>query len=229
MLLTIIRATGGIAKTFAEDLAIDPTSREVHDVVHEITAAASSDSISRAQDFLRVIKAPSQAKAYGSYQDLVNDPICDIIYVATPHSLHFQHVMLCLQAGKNVLCEKPLTVNADQAKLLMKTAQNKSLFLMEAMWTRYLPVSLEVEKLVISGKIGKVHRVLADVSFGDNIEEVWGTQHRMVNMSLAGGALLDCTSGFSTSPTNFILICYSRRIFSFMDLSYTIPPARYSA
>ncbi len=85
-------------------------------------------------------------------------------------------------------------MNALQAEILVKTATEKGLFLMEALWTRYLPISKEVERIVAHGTIGKVHRVLADVSFGDDVEEKWGTEHRMVNMNLAGGALLDCKS-----------------------------------
>lgn len=161
---------------------------------HIITAAASSNSAERARTFLTEVNAPQGAAAYGSYEQLVQDPNCDIIYIASPHSHHFQHGMLCLLAGKNVLCEKPLSVNASQAKLLVATARRKLLFLMEAMWTRYLPLSLEVEKVVAGGRIGKVHRVMADVSFGDDVEQTWGTEHRMVNLSLAGGALLDCES-----------------------------------
>ncbi len=99
--------------------------------------------------------------------------------------------MLCLEAGKHVLCEKAFTVNAAQAKILVETAQKKGLFLMEAVWTRYFPLSIQVRKLVTDGKIGTVHRVIADNSFGEDVEEKWGTKDRMVNMDLAGGALLD--------------------------------------
>ena len=120
-----ILATGGIAQTFAKDLLVDPKTRNVHSVVHTVVAAASSSSKSRAEQFLIDIGAPSSAKAYGSYKELVEDPHIDIIYIATPHSHHYQNAMLCLEAGKNVLCEKAFTVNAAQTKLLVKKAREK--------------------------------------------------------------------------------------------------------
>ena len=120
-----ILATGGIAKTFAKDLLVDPKTRNVHGVVHTVVAAASSSSKSRAEQFLKDLEAPSSANAYGSYEELVQDPDIDIVYIATPHSHHFQNAMLCLEAGKNVLCEKAFTVNAAQAKLLVRKAKEK--------------------------------------------------------------------------------------------------------
>ena len=99
--------------------------------------------------------------------------------------------MLCLEAGKNVLCEKAFTVNAAQAKKLIETAKSKKLFLMEAVWTRYFPLSLSIRKMIENGDIGAVHRVQADLSFNENIDGPWGPEHRMYNMDLAGGALLD--------------------------------------
>lgn len=100
--------------------------------------------------------------------------------------------MLALNAGKNVLCEKAFTVNAAQTKILCETAKEKGLFLMEAVWTRYFPLSVQVREIISSGEIGEVLRTVADTSFGDDVEEKWGTTHRMVNPDLAGGALLDC-------------------------------------
>ena len=120
-----ILATGGIAHAFAKDLTIDPTTRDVHDLKHTIVAAASSSSASRASQFLKDVSASDTAKAYGSYEELVKDPDVDIIYVATPHSHHYQNVRLCLEAGKNVLCEKAFTVNAGQARVLVDSAREK--------------------------------------------------------------------------------------------------------
>jgi len=120
-----ILATGGIAKCFTKDLLVNPETRGIDSIVHTVVAAASSSSKSRAEEFLRDLDAPSYAKAYGSYADFVKDPNIDAIYVATPHSHHFQNVMLCLEAGKNILCEKAFTVNAAQAKLLVKKAKEK--------------------------------------------------------------------------------------------------------
>jgi predicted dehydrogenase len=162
---------------FGKDLLIDPANRDVKDVKHEIVAAAASNSTERARAYLDEIKAPATAAAYGSYKELVNDENVDIIYVATPHSHHFQNAMLCLTAGKHVLLEKAFTVNAAQSKILIELARKKGLFLMEAVWTRFTPLSVEVRKLVADGKIGKVHRVLADWSFNFDLEKTHGTKN----------------------------------------------------
>lgn len=176
---------------FTKDLLLDSSSRDVSDVRHTVAAAASSSSLDRAKQFLADCKCPSDAKAYGSYSELVKDPNIDIIYVATPHSHHYQNTMLCLLAGKHVLCEKAFTTNAEQTKRLIETAKEKALFLMEAVWTRFFPMSIQIRKMIQDGELGDVHRVIADNSFGEDVEEKWGTEHRMVNMDLAGGALLD--------------------------------------
>jgi predicted dehydrogenase len=145
---------------FVKDLLTDPTSRDVDDVRHAVVAVASSSSKDKADEFLVKTNAQGNIKTYGSYAELVADPNCDIIYVATPHSHHFQNVMLCLEAGKHVLCEKAFTVNAAQAKKLVETAGAKKLFLMEAVWTRYFPLSIKIRELVKSGAIGPVYRVI---------------------------------------------------------------------
>ena len=166
----------------------------MHDVKHIITAVASSSSASRATTFLKEIKAPGEPKAYGSYAELVRDPDVDIIYVATPHSHHFQNSMLALEAGKHVLCEKAFTVNGKQARKLVETAREKNLFLMEAVWTRYFPMSIKIREMVTTGAIGKVHRVMADLSLPEAAADGslnFDVGHRMVNIDLAGGALLD--------------------------------------
>ncbi|KAF2263588.1 NAD(P)-binding protein [Lojkania enalia] len=187
-----ILATGGIAITFTKDLLVDPTTRGVTHVKHTVVAAASSSSKSRAEQFLKDTGCPSDAKAYGSYEEFVKDPNIDIIYIATPHSHHYQNAMLCLEAGKNVLCEKAFTVNAAQARALAEKAKEKDLFLMEAVWTRYFPLSIYVRDLITSGCIGPVARVLADNSMATNPEEQFSDgKHRLVNPDLAGGALLD--------------------------------------
>lgn len=172
-------------------MLIAPSTRSVHDVRHGVVAAASSTSASRAQSFLTELNAPSSAKAYGSYTDLVNDQNVDIIYIATPHSHHYQHARLALEAGKHVLVEKPATVNVAQFTILQAIAKQKNLFLMEAVWTRFFPLSLEVIDFIRSGKLGQIKRVFADFSFWNDVESEFGVEHRMVNMSLAGGALLD--------------------------------------
>jgi predicted dehydrogenase len=126
---------------------------------------ASSSSADRAASFIKDIDGPASAKAYGSYAELVADANVDIIYVATPHSHHFQNTMLCLEAGKNVLCEKAFTVTAAQAKKLVETAKAKNLFLMEAVWTRYFPLSIKIRELIQTGAIGDVYRTTGEYQF----------------------------------------------------------------
>ncbi|KAH6656744.1 hypothetical protein BKA67DRAFT_531997 [Truncatella angustata] len=189
-----IMATGGIAQTFTKDLLTDPASREVHDVAHKLVAVASSSSLDSAKSFLSKVNAPEGVKAYGSYAELVADLDVDVVYVATPHSHHFQNTMLALEAGKNVLCEKAFTVTASQARKLVEKAKSKNLFLMEAVWTRYFPLSVKIRELVQSGVIGPVYRVIADNSLGNdgpNGSLTFPDENRMVNLDLAGGAMLD--------------------------------------
>ncbi|KUL83615.1 hypothetical protein ZTR_11272 [Talaromyces verruculosus] len=99
--------------------------------------------------------------------------------------------MLALVSGKHVLREKPLTGNANQAKVLCDEARKTNRFLMEAMWTRFLPITRDVMNEIRRGTVGEVLRVLVDTSFGDEVEKTWSTEHRMLNKALAGGALLD--------------------------------------
>ncbi|OJJ89457.1 Gfo/Idh/MocA family protein [Aspergillus glaucus CBS 516.65] len=186
-----IMATGWIADVFVRDLLNDPTLRDASDVSHIVTAVASSSSKERADKFIADTGIPGPCAAYGTYEELVANPDVDVVYVATPHSHHYQNVMLALGAGKHVLCEKAFTVNAAQTKILCETAQKKNLFLMEAVWTRYFPLSVQIRELIKKGAIGEVLRVMADNSFGDDVEDKWGTKHRMVNKDLAGGCLLD--------------------------------------
>lgn len=189
-----ILATGMIATNFTKDILTDPGSRDVSDVAHTVVAAASSSSKIRAEAFLKDVGAPAAAKPYGSYADLVADPDVHIVYVATPHSHHFQNAMLALEAGKHVLCEKALTVNAAQARRLYAKARDKRLFFMEAVWTRFFPLSIKIREMIAAGEIGPVRRVFADNSFAATNPDgslAFADDHRMVNLDLAGGALLD--------------------------------------
>lgn len=207
-----IMATGWIADVFVRDLLIDPSIRNGSDVSHTVVAVASSSSKSRAEQFISDTSIPQPCAAYGSYDELVADSNVDVVYVATPHSHHYQNVMLALEAGKHVLCEKAFTVNAAQAKILCETAKKKNLFLMEAVWTRYFPLSVQVREAIKNGEVGEVLRVTADNSFGETIEEKWDTGHRMVNKDLAGGCLLD-------------LGIYSLT-WVFQTLYHTLPPSQ---
>ncbi|KAF7555693.1 hypothetical protein G7Z17_g2006 [Cylindrodendrum hubeiense] len=175
-----------------KDMLVDPKTRGVTSIRHTVVAAASSSSKSRAEAFLQEVGATSSAAAYGSYHELVQDPNVEIIYVATPHSHHYQNVMLCLEAGKNVLCEKAFTVNAQQARKLAEKAKEKGCLLMEALWTRHFPLADYVRDTISSGKLGVISRVISDCSMGLSPETSFKDgKHRMVNADLAGGALLD--------------------------------------
>ncbi|GKZ22891.1 hypothetical protein AbraIFM66951_005015 [Aspergillus brasiliensis] len=185
-----ILATGTIAETFAKDLLIDPPSRGVTDVSHLLVAVASSRSAEIASSFSNQIGAPPSCLAYGSYDALVADPRVDAVYVASPHSHHYQNAMLALQAGKHVLCEKPFTVTARQAYRLVEAARERGCFLMEGMWTRFLPISAQIRQEIQNGAIGPVIRVFADNSIGtDALVELKDSY--LTNKELAGGALLD--------------------------------------
>ncbi|KAF2863899.1 dimeric dihydrodiol dehydrogenase [Piedraia hortae CBS 480.64] len=180
-------ACGGIAETFAKDLLIPPSTRDVTTIKHTIVGAATSNSLSRAASFLKNINAPEEAQPYATYHDLVTSPSPTIIYISSPHSHHYQHIRLCLEAGKHVLCEKAFTANAAQCSALIALAREKGLFLMEAQWTRYFPLTEWLRKAALP-RIGRISRVNADLSIG---KMDFDATHRMLNPDLAGGGLLD--------------------------------------
>jgi predicted dehydrogenase len=128
----------------------------------------------------------SVARRHASYESLVNDTMVDAIYVSTPHSLHAEHILMSLEAGKPVLCEKPFTINAREAQTVIAKARAKKLLLMEAMWTRFLPIMVRLREMLAEGIIGDVRMLTAD--FGFRTEEKEG---RLVDPALGGGALLD--------------------------------------
>lgn len=146
--------------------------------------AVASRNRARADTFA---KTWAMERAYDSYQALVDDPEIDIVYVATPHSEHLEHGLLALRAGKHVLIEKPMTTCADDARMLVQEAHARGLFLMEAMWSRYLPHTSVLRKLLADGAIGEVRHVFADLSqIGPS-----DPMHRQRRPELGGGALLD--------------------------------------
>ncbi|GAA2048522.1 Gfo/Idh/MocA family oxidoreductase [Catenulispora yoronensis] len=170
-----ILATGGIAATFTEDL-LTLADAEV--------AAVGSRSLDTAQAFADRYGIP---RAHGSWAELAADPDVDIVYVATPHSAHHAAAALCLDAGKAVLCEKPLTLDAAQAEDLFRRAEAAGVFFMEAMWTRCVPAILRMVEMVRDGVIGEPRLVTSDFSVSFH----GGPEHRMRNPALGGGALLD--------------------------------------
>ena len=144
--------------------------------------AVASRTLSRAQKFAADYGV---RHAYGSYEELANDPQVDLIYVATPHSEHYNSILLCLEHNKNLLVEKAFTANALMASEVIALAEEKGVFLCEAMWTRFLPAVQMVKDWISAGKIGKVESVEADFSMPlTHID-------RLRKPELAGGALLD--------------------------------------
>ncbi len=144
--------------------------------------AVASRTLSRAQKFAADYGV---RHAYGSYEELANDPQVDLIYVATPHSEHYNNILLCLEHNKNLLVEKAFTANALMASEVIALAEEKGVFLCEAMWTRFLPAVQMVKDWISAGKIGKVESVEADFSMPlTHID-------RLRKPELAGGALLD--------------------------------------
>ena len=144
--------------------------------------AVASRSLEKAEKFA---KDYGFGRAYGSYEELAKDPAVDLIYIATPHSEHYNNILLCLEHGKNLLVEKAFTANALMASEVIALAEEKGVFLSEAMWTRFLPAVQMVKDLILAGKIGKVESVEADFSMPlSHID-------RLRKPELAGGALLD--------------------------------------
>ena len=165
---------GGIARAFAQDL----TLMQGHTI-----GAVGSRSLENAQKFATTFGGT----AYGSYEELVADPTIDAIYVATPHPAHHDNVILALNAGKPVLCEKPISVNAVQAQSMIDAAARNGVALMEAMWARFLPHYAKVREIVDSGVLGPILSIHAD--HGQRLADQGIV--RLIEPDLAGGALLD--------------------------------------
>lgn len=166
-----IIGAGGIARVFAKDLT--GTSHEIH--------AIGSRSLEKARNF-------GYGKVfYGSYEELVADPDIDAVYVATPHSHHYDNTLLTLDAGMPTLVEKAFTINARQARELVELSRLKRVPLIEAMWTRFLPHIHHIQELINSGALGEL--TYLEASHGQNLPRV--RAERLWNPELGGGALLD--------------------------------------
>lgn len=157
--------------------------------------AVASRSLEKAVDFAGQYQIP---KAYGSYEEMAADPAVDLVYVATPHSHHYEHVKLCLSHGRNVLCEKAFMVNSRQAKEVVRLAQEKHVLLAEAIWTRYMPSRALIREAVDSGIIGEVTSLTANLGY------VVKHKERLIRSDLGGGALLD----LGVYPINFALMVF---------------------
>lgn len=169
-----VLAPGRIAHAFAADLALVPEGRLV---------ATGSRSRERAEAFAEAYGGT----AYGSYAELVADDAVDVVYIASPHSLHTDHVRLCLDAGKAVLCEKPLTLTGPEAEALLAEARARGVFAMEAMWTACHPLVRHVLDLLASGEYGEVRQLRADLGFVVRTSD----DDRLLDPSLGASALLD--------------------------------------
>lgn len=171
-----ILAIGTIAAKFA-----DTVNRMGDD--HTLAACASR-SKEKAADFAHRFAIP---RAYDSYEAMMNDPEVEAVYIATPNNLHYENCLLCLNAGKHVLCEKPFTVSRREGEQLFALAREKGLFLMEAFWIRFLPALQKMKELIDSGAIGDVVWARSDYGFISK----GARKDRKFDSTLAGGALLD--------------------------------------
>ena len=141
-------------------------------------------------------------KACGSYEELVEDAGVELVYIATPHSHHYEHIKLCLNHGKHVLCEKSFTVNESQAREVLELAREKKLLLTEAIWTRYMPMRKTLDDVLLSGVIGRPYMLTANLGY------IISGKERIMRPELAGGALLDV----GIYPLNFASMVFGDEV-----------------
>lgn len=170
-----VMGLGKIANKFASDLQLSDNA---------ILQGVASRDLDKARQFGQKYQSPNH---YGSYEDLANDPTIDVIYVATPHVFHFENTMMCLEKGKSVLCEKPMGMNAEEVAIMVKEARSRDLFLMEGLWTRFIPATEKLMELLDNKVLGDLIAVHADFGFKGDLN----LQGRVYNRKLGGGALLD--------------------------------------
>lgn len=170
-----ILATGNIATKFAGTLL------QMED---QEAVACASRNLQKAEAFAENYGIK---RAYGSYEELVLDKEVEAVYIATPNNLHYENCRMCLEAGKHVLCEKPFTVNAGEARALLDLAEKRGLFIMEAFWVRFLPAVKKLQKIIASGEIGDVVWMRCEYGFAVS----GARKDRKFDSALAGGALLD--------------------------------------
>lgn len=172
-----ICGTGRMAATIAQELrGLGAAGAEL--------VAVGSRTRSSAEAFAQRFAIP---RAYASYADLARDPQLDVVYVATPPSLHAENALACLAARKAVLCEKPFALNAPEAMRMVRTAREQRVFLMEAMWTRFLPALGAVRAIIAAGTLGPLRLVTGGGGFVPHFDP----QAPLFNPALGGGVLLD--------------------------------------
>ena len=166
---------GKIAKKFSNDLKLLPAAN---------LYAAASRSMENARQFASEV---GYEVAYGGYEEMVNDPKVDIVYIATPHSHHYEHTVLCLNHKKAVLCEKAFAMNSQEVIKMVECARENNTFLMEAFWTMFQPSFNKAMEIIESGEIGELRMVRSDFAFNAPFLE----EKRLYNTKLGGGSLLD--------------------------------------
>ncbi|PLW98865.1 MAG: oxidoreductase [Marinilabiliales bacterium] len=166
---------GHIARKFAADLLLSENGT--------LHAVASRDA-DKAKSFADQYKAST---FYSDYESLAMDSDVDVVYVATPHAFHFEHTMLCLKNGKSVLCEKPMGMTPLEVQTMIAEAQKRKLFLMEGLWTRFIPATEKVLDLLADNAIGTIINIKADFGFNPPFDR----NHRLFNKALGGGSLMD--------------------------------------
>ncbi len=146
--------------------------------------AVASRSAQTAEDFAA---QNGIRKAWGDYAALATDDQVDVVYIATPPSLHHENMLSCLRGAKSILCEKPFTINAQEARRVIDEARHKGIFVMEAMWTRFLPTIVAARALLSTGTIGRVQMIVGGGAFVPDVR----TGHYLLRKELGGGVLLD--------------------------------------
>lgn len=159
--------------------------------IKHVVQAVGSSSKEKAAAFVQKHAPSASPTLYSSYEEVYNDPEVDVIYIGTPHALHLKNTLDAIAAGKNVLCEKPLTINAKETEQIIAAAAAKNVFVMEAVWTRFFPIMQELQKLLHKDKIiGDISRVFVD--FGLNMPiAAMDKNARTADLSLGAGSLLD--------------------------------------
>lgn len=182
-----IVATGKISSWFVADLAIPRSDAKANHIIHAIGSSSREKGQKFAAEFLPG-KTPT---IYGSYEQVYADPDVDVVYIGTPHAFHKKNCLDAIKHGKNVLCEKAFTLNAAEAMEVFEAAEEKGVFVMEAMWTRYFPLTKTLQKILHTHKnIGDVLRVFADFSLDQKIASL-PSESRLKNPALGAGTLLD--------------------------------------
>ena len=168
-----ILGAGNIAKKMAETL---------NGMEGASAYAVASRSLEKAEEFAKLNHVE---KAYGSYEEMLQDEQVELVYVATPHSHHLEHGKLCIKYGKPILMEKAFTANVDQARELLDCARDRGVFITEAIWTRYMPSRKKIDHIIASGQLGEICSLTANLGYALTDKK------RMTDPALAGGALLD--------------------------------------